>query len=350
MRKLLYAGLIAAAFPTISAGAQTIQNPMQTSATLPAGMIPLGPGAAAATVDPAPAPAPSPSALPPVASVAQTAPASAASYPYTPGAAPPSPPTPADLAFEAALRETAPLSDKEIHDYRSKAINLQRMQEAPVGNPRPSSRSVVLSLQAGEKAPSLSLAPGNATVLTFYDQTGAAWPVESVTVGNPTAYNAQEAGEKGKTNMVVISPLSNFASANLVVTLVGYPVPVLFSLQTGSGRVDYRLDVEITARGPNAHYDMTESSSLQPTNDPTVQSFIDDVAPKGAVKVTTTNSDVEAWRYKDMLYVRTTMELLSPAYIGRAHHPSGVNVFTLADAPVLMFEQDGRMEMVQIDR
>jgi intracellular multiplication protein IcmK len=208
----------------------------------------------------------------------------------------------------------------------------------------------MLSLRAGEVAPTLHLAPGNATVLTFYDETGAAWPVMSVTVGNPTAYSAQEAGDKGKTNMVVISPISNFADANLVVTLVDYPVPVLFSLVTGDGTVDYRLDVGITSRGPNAQYDIAQGSDLEPTNDPTMQSFVDGLPPKGSVKIDTTNPDVEAWRLGDMDYIRTPLELLSPAFIGRQMHPSGIKVYSITDTPVLMFSQDGRMTMVELDR
>src|SRR5690606_8094639 len=139
---------------------------------------------------------------------------------------------------------------------------------------------------------------GNATTLTFSDLTGAPWPVMSVTVGNPTAYQANEAGEKGSTNMVVVSPLTNHAQANnLVVTLLGHPVPIIFTLETGKAEVDYRLDISIQHRGPNAAYDIVASTSLPPTNDAAVQGFLDGVAPKGARKVATSSRDVEAWRF-----------------------------------------------------
>jgi intracellular multiplication protein IcmK len=260
--------------------------------------------------------------------------------------------TPDQTSFNQALRELLPLSQPQVRQFRQDATKIDREgRSPPMGPAQPTSRSVTLSLKPGERAPELRLAPGNASVLTFSDQTGAPWPVMSVTVGNPQAYGAQEAGEKGKTNMVVISPLQNYdVSANLIVTLVGYPVPVLFSLSTGSDHVDYRLDVGIQARGPNAAYDITATSSLQPTNDSTVQSFLDGVAPKGAHRVHTSESAVEAWRFQDMLYVRTSLELLSPAYVARARNVSGTNIYTLADSPVLIVSQDGRMASVDIDR
>jgi intracellular multiplication protein IcmK len=271
----------------------------------------------------------------------------------TQGAQPiPPQPTPDQASFNQAMRELLPLSQPQVRQFRQDATKIDReTRSPPMGAAQPTSRSVTLSLKPGERAPELRLAPGNASVLTFSDQTGAPWPVMSVTVGNPQAYGAQEAGEKGKTNMVVISPLQNFdVSANLIVTLVGYPVPVLFSLSTGSDRVDYRLDVGIEARGPNAAYDITATSSLQPTNDSTVQSFLDGVAPKGARRVHTSEAAVEAWRFQDMLYVRTSLELLSPAYVARARNVSGTNIYTLADSPVLIVSQDGRMASVDIDR
>ena len=93
-----------------------------------------------------------------------------------------------------------------------------------------------------------------------------------------------------------------------------------------------------------------EVSSLRPTNDATMQSFVDGVAPKEARKVVTSNADVEAWRLKDQLYVRTSLTLASPGPINRARHVSGVNVYTVPDVPVLGFTQEGRTSFVTLER
>lgn len=342
------AGVQTAANPFVSAPPVPVAGPVLVPAAQPLqmpGYVPQAQAQAPAAygVAPAPAgyPAPAYGSVPPPG------------YAYAPVAAQPpaaAPQTDADLAFQKALLGTMPLSEDQARQYRRRTDALSRLTASPASgvSSRPISSSVALSLHAGEASPRLSLAPGNATVLTFSDQTGASWPVMSVTVGNPTAYSAQEAGDKGKTNMVVISPLTNYASGNLVITLVGHAMPVEFSLETGNGKVDYRKDIQIEGRGPNAQYDIGEGSSLSPTNDPTMQSFVDGVAPKGAHKIHSSNAEVEAWRYKDMVYVRSEMQMLSPAWIASARHVSGVTVYTIADTPVLLFSQDGRTTFVTL--
>jgi len=257
-----------------------------------------------------------------------------------PGGQAAQPPSPADLAFQQALQSLMPMTPEQVRQYKQIVDKTQSEIAAPVGAPpKPVSRSVTLSLKPGEQSPKLRLYPGNATTITFSDISGAPWPVMSVTVGNPTAYQAGEAGEKGKTNIVVISPLTNHAQANnLVVTLKDNPVPLTFSLETGTSEVDYRVDVGLQTRGPNAAYDIVSTSSLPPTGDAT------------AKKVGTSSRIVEAWRYNDMVYVRTPLEVLSPAYVGRARNVSGVNVYTMIDSPVVLVSQDGRMASVTIER
>jgi intracellular multiplication protein IcmK len=323
---------------------------------LPLNMIPLGPPPPGYAYVPqawmpqapvpmpyAPVPAYTPPGYPPVY-------APQGYVPAPPVPAPP--PSPADLAFQTAIGMTLPLTNDMSRSYRQRADQQNHLVAEPASGQaaRPVSRSITLNLRPGERPPSVRLEAGNATVLTFSDQTGAPWPVTSVAVGNPQAYAAQEAGEKGKTNMVVISPLAYYGAANLIVTLVGMPVPVSFSLETGKGEVDYRLDVGVPGRGPNAQYDLAGMTSLAPVNDANVQSFLDGVAPRGARKVKVSRHDVDAWRFQDMVYLRTALELVSPAYIARARNVSGVSVYTLADAPVVVVSQDGRMSNITIDR
>ena len=249
------------------------------------------------------------------------------------------------------MRGLLPMTNRQIQDFKGRADQTQRAVAQPATTPNPVSRSIVLSLKPGERPPTLRLFAGNATTLTFSDVTGSPWPVMSVTVGNPTAYQAQEAGEKGKTNMVVISPLAGHAVANnLVVTLLNSPVPIIFQLETGRDTVDYRLDVSLQVRGPNAAYDIINQTSMAPTNDSTVQAFLDGTPPRGSRKVKTSSRDVEAWRLNDLVYVRTPLELMSPAYVARARNVSGTNLYTLVDSPVLLVSQDGRMTQVTVER
>ena len=106
----------------------------------------------------------------------------------------------------------------------------------------------------------------------------------------------------------------------------------------------------IRSRGPNARDDIVGATALEPTNDSTVQGFLDGLPPKGAISYSTTDHDVEVWKFQDLVYVRTPLTLLSPAYIGKASNVSGVNVYTLNDAVSLNLSQDGVMKLVEINR
>lgn len=259
--------------------------------------------------------------------------------------------TPEMLAYEAALRSLLPLSPDQIQQFKGTLDDTRQAVAKTVGPPpKPVSRSITLTLKPGERSPNVRLFAGNATTLTFYDDTGAAWPVQSVTVGNPNAYQAGTAGEQGKSNMVVVSPLTHHANANnLVVTLVDHPVPIIMTLETGAQEVDYRLDIGIKGKGPMSVPEIISHTTLPATNDSTFQKFLDDSIPDGARKMKTSNRDVDAWTYNDLVYVRSHLKLLSPAYIGSVRNVSGTSVYQLVDAPVLLFSQDGRMISVSVN-
>ena len=321
----------------------------------PPGSYPLTPGypLAGATSTPPPGYYPQPPPLQPMGPMPQQGyyPQPQGQFSSSPGVA--QPPSPEALAFGYALQHTLPMPPNMIHEFkRDLGANRRAVEENIGGNPTAKSRAIDLTLKPGERAPSLRLYPGNATTVTFSDVTGAPWPVSSVTIGNPTAYAVTEAGEKGQTNMVVVSPLSRNSSANnMVVTLVGYPVPIIFTLETGASEVDYRLDVSVKVRGPKAMIDIVTGTSLPATNDPSVRAFLDGTPPKEARKVVTSSPrDVEAWKMNGMVYIRTPFEILSPAYVGKAHNVSGSNLYTMADASVITVSQDGRMVLVDIDR
>jgi intracellular multiplication protein IcmK len=109
-------------------------------------------------------------------------------------------------------------------------------------------------------------------------------------------------------------------------------------------------------RGPNASLDEIYSDTLPPTSDSTMLGFLDGVPPGDAVKLKTSNGEVQAWRYNDMLYIRSDKSLLSPAYVSKQSNASRVNLYVLNEAPVLVMSNSdrnaggGRLESVTIKR
>lgn len=257
-----------------------------------------------------------------------------------------------DAAFKEALKQIVPLSDEQVLRLRRELDKIDQAQGKPLTSMQSSTRSVRISLKSGERPSVINTRPGWISTLTFSDVTGAPWPVLSVTNGNPDAYNIQSSGQEGATNIITISSKQGYVASNIAVTLVGAKVPIMLELQPSAGAVDFRVDAMLDDRGPNASMDVISSDNLPPTSDAVMIKFLDGVPPEGAKPLTVKNSDVQAWRYNDMTYIRTNKVAMSPAYISKQSNASGTNVFVLPEAPVVLFSDrgTGRQEFINIGR
>jgi intracellular multiplication protein IcmK len=258
--------------------------------------------------------------------------------------------SPEDEAFENAVKQLVPMTPDQIKEFRRRQDDARRATSLPIQPLNPITRTISLTLKPGEPTPVIRVAAQRVTTLTFVDVTGKPWPVLSVATGDPTTLEAKSAGPANETNIITLSPIRYQGATNVAVTLTKYPVPIVMTVTTGEREVDYRVDVRVGARGPNAVADVIGTGGLAPTNDTTLVGFIDGVPPRGAEKVVTTSREVEAWMFDKMLYVRTNLELLSPAYLQKASGNAGVNVYQLAEAPVLLVSRDGNVAQVMVRR
>lgn len=258
-------------------------------------------------------------------------------------------PDPNAIMFEEATQEMFPMSPEQIEVFRKMfESNHNAMVDPVIPDPTPRSRSIDLNLDPGSPPPVINMVGNNVSTLTFSDLTGQPWPVLSVTTGNPNAFSVSTAGDQGTSNIIVISPTIEVTTSNLVVTLVDHPVPIILTVKSGREEVDYRVDLRLSERGPNASYDIVNAQSLPPTGDSVMLAFLDGVPPEGAKKLQSSRSNVEVYQYDDMYYVRTEMDLLSPAYLAKSSNVSSLNVYTLMDTPVLILSDDGSMVTVSV--
>jgi intracellular multiplication protein IcmK len=257
---------------------------------------------------------------------------------------------PEQRAFMEAMQSVIPMTPDQIELFKKRYYDSQVAKNRNVnGDISPISRSIDLSLVPGEDLPVVRMSPGNVTTITFSDRNGNPWPVLSVTSGDGSSFSAETAGQEGDTNILVVNPLKNWASSNMVVTLVGHPVPILMTLDSRENSVvDYRLDVRIDKRGPNSDDTIIEDYQLPSTNDSTMLSFLDGVPPESAEKMETSHSSVSAWVYNDEMYIRTNGKILSPAYTSKSSNVSGVSIFVLQQSPVIILSKDGVMQNVTI--
>lgn len=252
--------------------------------------------------------------------------------------------------FQDALNGVSPLSPGQITQTRQRIEEVDKASNGPLAPVQPITRSVALSLKSGERPAVIKVSPGWISTLTFSDVTGQPWPVLSVTNGNPNAYRVQSSGPQDSTNIITISAIQGHIPSNIAITLVGAKVPILMTLDPSPSTVDFRVDAQVDERGPNAAYNMMTTDSLAATNDSNMLSFLDGVPPDNAKKLKTSSRSVQAWRFDDMVYVRTSSTVLSPAHISKSSNASGVNVYVMKEAPVLMISNAGQTAFVNISR
>lgn len=278
--------------------------------------------------------------------------------------APPLPPGVTGANFAAAAASASPsiMPPSEITHYKKMLDAISRAKAATVGPPpKASNRSIMMSLAPGAPTPMIHLYPGNATAITFADETGAPWPVTSAFVDKSkyTIDNSVNGKNAGSTNIVVISANKLHAEANnLVVTLKGLPVPLTFNLKTGGRKVDFGVNVTVAGMGPNAQPAAAPDGNLAPTNDTVMQSFVDGVPPGNAQALTTSSPAVQAWSLGGAYYVRTRLTLMG-TNTDSASNPNttthiqnsvyGMHVYEIAPTPAVLVSSDGHTSIVTLE-
>lgn len=251
-----------------------------------------------------------------------------------------------ELAFQATMSSLTPLRPDQIDTLRRKVDDVDRSASQPLKAERPKVSSINISLAPGGKPPVINTGLGRVTALSFYDITGAPYPVSAVVIGNPTQFKVEAPIPEG--NLVTISPLENYAQGNMAITLANQPVPIMVKLEAGRDVIDYRLDMRVAARGPQAPAPLQFVDGAPNTADPVMSAFIDGLPPEGATPLQVDGAGVSVWRLRGQMYVRTNMTLVSPAWTSSAAGAGGLRVYTVPDVPVLLASDEGRLVTLKV--
>jgi intracellular multiplication protein IcmK len=259
-------------------------------------------------------------------------------------------------SFESMMNGMLPLEPDEIRDAFTRMDRNQKAVEEPLAYPKPEVSFTTISLDPGVKPMTFKLATGHVSTVSFLDITGQPWPIKDMTwAGNFEVKSAtQNADEKFPMypNIMRIIPLSEYAYGNLSVRLVGLQTPLTFTLRTGREVVQYRLDIRVPEDGPLAVPSLiaqSEENKLT-AGDETLTRVMEGIPPPSALKMRVSGVDGRTTAYKinGLTYVRTPFTLLSPAWNGSVRSADGMNVYALADAPVLLLSDQGEMVRAQL--
>jgi intracellular multiplication protein IcmK len=254
--------------------------------------------------------------------------------------------------FNEAVNSQIPLSPEQVREVLRLEEQVRRAAAVRTGPmPSPTQTSVRLSFAPGRTPHVLRLDYNTVTSIVFTDQTGSPWPIQAYSIAdNLFTTTPSTAGGKDapKTHIFTISPKARFAQANVSFQLEGAPAPIVMVVMSDQKEVDYRLDVTMMARGPNAQTPRVESAPLagQPME---LVSALDGITPEGSIKLNSSSPEVQAWLHQNRLIVRTNLDLISPVDhpFSMLPGPDGTKVYYTKRAEVVVLLKDGRTHSVR---
>ena len=249
-------------------------------------------------------------------------------------------------AFDAAIEGLLPLRPNEIRSMLERFDRTQESVETPIyPNPKPEVVVQNISLDPGAEPVVIKLAYGHVTTVNFMDITGAPWPVQDLSwAGN---FEVIESGgsEEGDQSVFRISPQSEFAFGNMSITLNRLRTPIIVTLETNRDVVHYRFDARVTDYGPYANPPLIESGITTTAGSVELSSILEGIAPQSAERLDVAGVDgrTTAYRQNDVVYLRTPLTLLSPAWSSSTTSADGTNVYEISNASVVLLSDKGRM-------
>lgn len=251
--------------------------------------------------------------------------------------------------FNESIDQIFPMTPEMIARYR--AI-YEEQQRAVLERPEPEMLSTtgLVSLEPGEESPVIYVSPSMATVIGFYDATGAAWPINQFVVGDGDGFRVVRLGENS--NNLTISPAKQIGYTNIVALLKGEDKPVTLRIRISDSQVNQRHDIQVMRVGPNAELNNAvspASRTVEEAGNSLLLATLSGVnVPPSAVPIAVEGVDARAWAHEDTVYVRSRHALLSPSWTESMSGPDGVRVYRINAASVALFSVDGRIVRAEL--
>lgn len=246
--------------------------------------------------------------------------------------------------FGAIVNEKYPLSPEQVRELNRLIDSLQQASTARTGPaPVPTTSTTRVSFAAGQGPQVVRVSAGTVSSLIFTDISGQPWNVERVVGGRPNQMELTYGRKDGPSNMFTINPLTDNVSTNIAIFLENGPAPIMMAVESGQKAVDFRLDVSVQARGPQAS-DPAISRGFVDSVPAELNDMVSGVTPANAraLKVVASDvSDVQAWVIANRMFVRSKAIILAPAPLRVATGADGTKVFELPHAAQVLMSTNG---------
>lgn len=251
-----------------------------------------------------------------------------------------------DAAYQKLLEGALPLSpDQMMYLRKLQDISQQAVATPPNAPPTPLSSTQVISLEPGATPPVIRLAAGFVSSLVFVDVTGAPWPLTAYGLGDPSSFNIQW---DQNSNAIFIQASKAYAHGNLAIRLKDLNTPVILTLISGQKQIDYRVDLQLTQRGPLASAPIMNNTKPEASVNSTLINMLDGIPPEGSLRLEVPPIYGQAWLHNKRIYFRTQLQVLSPAWLGTVSAPDGTRVYEMMQTPVILASENGKTISISV--
>ena len=139
-----------------------------------------------------------------------------------------------------------------------------------------------------------------------------------------------------------------YTYGNLAVRLRDLNTPVMLTLIPGQKAVDYRVDLRVQGYGPNAKNIPMEEGIPAAANDVLLH-ILDGVPPDGSSRLTISGGDARGWMHNDKMFIRTSLTVLSPGWIGSMTSADGTHAYEMQKSPVLLVSWHGKVMQLKVE-
>lgn len=249
----------------------------------------------------------------------------------------------------------SPFAPTEIRELHADFDETRKAKASQPVNTIPKISAVSVDLSPGSSPPLVRAARNEPSTVVFFDSTGAPWPLAAKPrVGSDDYFDVVWLKD---TSAVVITAKSSYEQTGMVVLLKGSATPIVIKLTSGDPDsdaktriVDYRLDVRVPGRGPDAKVPVLGQGRIGMYDD-VMQNFLDGTPPQDAKRIKIDGeapSHTQVWQLGGSLYLRTPLDIRS-AFEQTMSSGDGMHVFKLDPTPLIAVSQAGQNVSLILD-
>lgn len=243
--------------------------------------------------------------------------------------------------LKSVVNRYMPMTSDEIIRLKKELRSTEIAAASPIAVPQATISTKFVDLAPGSTPPIVRMARSFVSVINFVDSTGAPWPIVSLNLADPGSFTPQVVPGS---NSIIIQAKKTLSYSNIAVVLKDLSTPIVLTLVSGQRNIDYRLDLHIERSGPNAKKMVAPPES--PNN--LLISFLNETPPEKAVVLQIDRPGIAAWKYQGKMFLRTNLNLLSPAWLNQISSSDGTHLYELEVVSELVFSRNGKLETISV--